>query len=65
LKNSDIVCKCFSVTVSDVLDHIKLKPNLSPIDRLKDLKIGLKCGDCLNINSSKIDVHFSSIFSLK
>jgi hypothetical protein len=48
--------------VLEVLEHIKKNQKMTGIERLKSLKIGTKCGDCLDTKCKKIDIHYSLIF---
>jgi NAD(P)H-nitrite reductase large subunit len=65
MKSDDVVCGCNSVEVQDVLDYIKKNQNSTIDDTLENLKIGTRCGCCLNVGCKRIDIHYSEILNTK
>lgn len=69
MKDTDIVCDCYQVTVKEVKDYIEIPENKNKsLDvKLRELKISQGCRFCWykdEAENGKIDVHFSELIDV-
>lgn len=67
MKDTDIVCDCYRVTVGEVKEYLSNPENDNkPLGvKLKELKIAQACRFCMYEDEEKIDVHFSKLIKTK
>lgn len=58
----NLVCRCSSVYLKDVAEHIDVLPHLTEEQIKETLNVGMTCGSCNHKDSNIVDKNFSEVF---
>lgn len=63
MKDTDIVCACYQVTIIEIKEYLKIPENqLKPLAvKLKELNIAQACRFCEYEDEETIDIHYSKL----